>query len=289
MTPTKTILATILDPYELSVRFQPIFQIKGGARRVHSIEALIRGPRKTHFERADILFDYVRRKKAEAVVDQSCLSAICEASKGLPEGARININVHAATLGQNPQFVDFFTRLAQQHSLDLKRFTIEVVEHAPTCNIPELTNNIAKLRSMGVRIALDDVGLGQSNYRMMLDCHPDYFKLDSYFVNGLSTDLKRRALVGSVVALAKALESSVVAEGVASKEDLDQLEAMGVEYAQANFLCPAISLKKLLAAGYLDDSGFDGPGRSETRIHKAQNFGERRQTLSLAVGETFYT
>jgi EAL domain-containing protein (putative c-di-GMP-specific phosphodiesterase class I) len=190
----KSILATILDPYELSVRFQPIFHIRGGARRIDSVEALIRGPRGTNFERADILFDYVRRKKAEVAVDQSCLTAICDAAKGLPPELRINVNVHASTLGQSSGFADFFRRLAHKQSLPLERFTMELVEHAPTCHIPELTNSIAKLRSWGVRIALDDVGLGQSNYRMMLDCHPEYFKLDSYFVQGSSIDSKRRAV-----------------------------------------------------------------------------------------------
>ena len=78
--------------------------------RVDSVEALIRGPRGTNFERADILFDYVRRKKAEAAVDQSCLAAICDAAKGLPSKVRINVNVHASTLGHNSGFIDFFRR-----------------------------------------------------------------------------------------------------------------------------------------------------------------------------------
>jgi EAL domain-containing protein (putative c-di-GMP-specific phosphodiesterase class I) len=284
---TKSILATILDPYELSVRFQPIFQIRDGARRVDSVEALIRGPRGTNFERADILFDYVRRKRAEAAVDQSCTTAICDAVKGLPSGVRVNINVHAATLGQNPEFADFFRRLVQKQSLDLQRFTIELVEHAPTCHVPEFTNSIAKLRSYGIRIALDDVGLGQSNYRMMLDCHPEFFKLDAYFVHGLSLDPTRRAVVASLVALAKALDSSVVAEGVASNEDLAQLETMGVNLAQANFLCPAISLKRLLATGYLEDSpsAKAWPGGTQ----KVRSFDQHRAASGVAAGESFYT
>ncbi|MGB7130665.1 MAG: hypothetical protein WBD59_07645, partial [Candidatus Sulfotelmatobacter sp.] len=65
---TKSILETILNPSSLSVLFQPIFQIQGGIKHVDSVEALIRGPRGTNFNRADILFDYVRRKKAEAAV-----------------------------------------------------------------------------------------------------------------------------------------------------------------------------------------------------------------------------
>jgi EAL domain-containing protein (putative c-di-GMP-specific phosphodiesterase class I) len=286
---SKPILERILDPYELSVLFQPIFHIQGGARRVHSVEALIRGPRGTHFERADILFDYVRRKKEEAAVDQSCLTAICDAAKGLPSEVRINVNVHAATMGHNSGFVDFFRRQVQKQSLAPERFTMELVEYAPTCNIPELTSNLAKLRGWGVRIALDDVGLGQSNYRMMLDCHPEYFKLDAYFVHDLSTDSKRRAVVGSLVALAKTLESSVVAEGVAANDDLLQLEAMGVEFAQANLLCPAISLKKLLATSYLENLAYDTHTPPEAKRRSAHSFDSQRGLVGLAAGESFYT
>jgi len=285
----KTILDTILDPYELSVRFQPIFKIQGGARGVDSVEALIRGPRGTNFERADILFDYVRRKKAEAAVDQSCLTAICEAAKSLPSKVRINVNVHASTLGHNSGFVDFFRRHVQKQSLAPERFTMELVEHAPSCNIPELTNSIAKLRSCGVRIALDDVGLGQSNYRMMLDCHPEYFKLDTYFVRGLSTDSKRRAVVESVAALAKALESSVVAEGVATDDELLLLEALGIDLAQANILCPAISLDELLATGHLDDPAFGVLAQPEAGRQNAHDFDKQRASLSLVAGQSFYT
>jgi EAL domain-containing protein (putative c-di-GMP-specific phosphodiesterase class I) len=285
----RSILETILDPHALSVCFQPIFQIQGGAKRVDSVEALIRGPRGTNFERADILFEYVRRKRAEAAVDQSCLTAICDAAKGLPSRVRVNVNVHAATLGHDSGFVDFFRRHVQKQSLAAERFTIEVVEHAPTCNIPELTNSIAKLRSLGARVALDDVGLGQSNYRMMLDCHPDYFKLDAYFVHDLSTDSKRRAVVESLVTLTKALESAVVSEGVESNDDLLQLEAMGVDFAQANLLCPAIPLEELLATGYLDDPALGTPARPGKGRRNVHKFDQRRESLSMAVGQSFYT
>jgi EAL domain-containing protein (putative c-di-GMP-specific phosphodiesterase class I) len=126
---------------------------------------------------------------------------------------------------------------------------VEIVEYAPTCDVPELARTIAGLRDARVRIALDDVGLGQSNYRMMLDCHPEYFKLDAYFVRGLRDDSKRRAVVESVVAFGKALQSSVVAEGAESVEDIARLAEMGVEFVQCNVLCPAVTLEELLGAG----------------------------------------
>jgi EAL domain-containing protein (putative c-di-GMP-specific phosphodiesterase class I) len=245
----KSLLETILDPGQLSVRFQPIFRIAHNENQVHSVEALIRGPRGTHFESAVTLFDYVRRKKEEKAVDYCCLAAICADAARLPPELRINVNVHAVTLGQNPGFVESFRRRAHKHLLHLDRFTVEIVEHAPTCDVPELSHTIAALRKEGVRIALDDVGLGQSNYRMMLDCHPEYFKLDGYFVRDLKNDSNRRAVVESVVAFGRALHSAVVAEAVESMEDMAILADMGVEFVQCNLLCPAITLEELLATG----------------------------------------
>src|SRR6202040_2470811 len=110
------------------------------------------------------------------------------------------------------------------------------------CNLPKLMESITALRDLGVRIALDDVGVGQSNYRMMLDCHPEYFKLDAYFVRDLKNDSKRRAVVESVVTFGKALHSAVVAEAAESIDDITILGDMGVEFVQCNLLCPAVTL-----------------------------------------------
>jgi len=247
----ESLLDNILDPSHLSVRFQPIFRIHEKLHQVCALEALIRGPKSTNFERADILFDYVRRKRVEAAMDRTCFEAICMKAKELPSQFRINVNVHAVTLGQKPGFTDFFWKLADRCSIPMERFTIEIVEHAPSCNIPTLMDTVTALRDSGARIALDDVGLGQSNYRMMLDCQPEYFKLDAYFVRSLKHYPRRKAVVESVVKLATAMQGSVVAEGVECVDDLLELNRIGVEYVQANLLCSAMTLEELLATGLL--------------------------------------
>jgi EAL domain-containing protein (putative c-di-GMP-specific phosphodiesterase class I) len=262
-----SLLETFQDPDQLSVRFQPIFHLKDGGSRVDSLEALIRGPQGTNFERADLLFDYVRRKKAETAVDQSCITAIFNAVCDLPSHFRINVNVHASTLGKDPNFADFFCTEAQKRSLALDRFTAEIVEHSPTYNVPGLLYTLRRLRDCGVRIALDDVGLGHSNYHMMLDCRPEYFKLDAYFVRGLSADPDRRAVVRSIVSLAKSMGGRVVAEGAESQEGLVTLSRMGVELFQANLLCGALSIDGLRANNLLGVST-PLPGAMTLTAHK---------------------
>ena len=244
---TNTLIERIInDPQVLSVRFQPIFRLGAQRDQVDSLEGLVRGPQGTPFESANLLFDYVRRKRAEGAVDRSCITAICRAAAELPADYRLNVNVHASTLGQNNGFVEFFRRQARNLSLSLERFTLEIVEHSPTRNVPGLISSLQSLRDIGVKIALDDVGLGHSNYRMIVDCRPDYFKLDAFFVQGVSYDTFRCAVAKSVMCLAQEMKASIVAEGAHSVEDMSTLTEMGINLFQANLLCPPLRTPELL-------------------------------------------
>ena len=238
------------EPQALSVRFQPIFELRPEGNQVTSLEGLIRGPKGTKFERADILFDYVRRKRAESEVDRACITAISKSVAELPFDCRINLNVHASTLGKSPEFVEFFQSQMHELALPADRFILEIVEHSPTHNVPGLISNLKELRKSGVRIALDDIGLGSSNYRTILDCRPEYFKLDAFFVQGVSSDSDRRGVVKSVLCLAHDMEGVVIAEGVRNPEDLSTLTQMGISCFQANILCPAIPPHELLTKDF---------------------------------------
>lgn len=273
-----SLLETFLNhPNALSVRFQPIFQVASDMNRIDSLEGLIRGPRDTHFERADILFDYVRRKHAEAAVDRCCISTICREVVSLPPDFRINLNVHASTLGKNSEFVDFFRRQARLLSLPLDRFTLEIVEHSPSHNVPGLIASLTALRDLGVRIALDDVGLGNSNYRMILDCHPDYFKLDACFVQGVSYDPDRQAVVKSIMCLAEEMKALVVAEGAHATEDFSMLAQMGIKLFQANVLCPPMQLPELIKRGTLNV--YPKPADADKLVEGTPSLGSREPAL----------
>jgi EAL domain-containing protein (putative c-di-GMP-specific phosphodiesterase class I) len=275
-----SLLNTILNqPRALSVRFQPICEITSGVRRVHSLEGLIRGPKGTNFEQADILFDYVRRKRAEAAVDRRCIATICKEAAELPYDFRINLNVHACTLGHSPDFVDFFRRQVHHLGLPLERFTLEIVEHSPSLNIPGLIRALQALRDLGVRIALDDVGLGTSNYRLILDCRPDYFKLDAFFVQGVSHDPYRRAVVKSIMCLAEEMKGVVVAEGASSNEDLATLSQMGIKLFQAHLVCPPMTSLELLQQDFSQI-----PARATYGSSASELEGAGHRLLSLAIG-----
>lgn len=253
-----SLLDSILDPGGLTVLFQPIVELDGPAPRLHAMEALVRGPHGTNLESADVLFEYVRRKHEEVVVDRACVEAIFSAADRLPEAVGLSLNVHASTLSRDLEFLPFLGAAAASHGIEFTRLIVEIVEHAPPWDGPPFLAALDGLRQIGVRIALDDVGLGQSNYRMILDSKPDYFKIDRYFVKGAHADFYRQAVLDSVYRLAHEFGARVVAEGVEDAIDLATLRSLGIGLVQGNFfsqprplalLAPFLGLQAEAGAG----------------------------------------
>ncbi len=244
-----SLLDTILEPGGLSVVFQPVFEFRPEDRRLHALECLIRGPRGTGLESPDVLFEYARRKQAEDLVDRACVSAVLEAASQLPGDPHLFVNVHASTVDR--EFVTLFVETAKTHQISLDRLTVEIVEHAPCRDERSFHRALDRLREMGVWIALDDVGQGYSNYRRVLDCCPDYLKIDRYFVHGSHADFRRQAVLESFSHLARKLGARMVAEGVEEVADLHAVTASGIDLIQGHLFSPALSSEQLLNRGLL--------------------------------------
>ena len=246
-----TLIDDILAPGALCVCFQPIFELRQPAHRLHALEALTRGPRGTNVEPPQVLFEYVRRKREEVRVDRACVGAALAALAPIAGDFGISVNVHAATLDRDRDFPGFLGDTAHEHGMRLSRLIVEIVEDAPFSGGPAFLKSLATLRDMGVHIALDDVGLGQSNYRRILDCHPDYFKMDRYFVSASHADLRRQAVLESAAFLARKLGAQVVAEGVEDVRDLRTLERVGIDLVQGYLLGRPAPVSQLVADGIL--------------------------------------
>lgn len=247
----RDLLDTLLEPGGLTVHFQPIVEAVGDAHRVYGFESLIRGPKGTNLESADVLFDYVRRKREESLVDRACVRAAFEAARGLPGSPRLSVNVHASTLGRDHEFLVFLGDVADVNAISLSDLTVEIVEHAPPWDGRSFLGALDGLRRIGVRIALDDVGLGQSNYRMILDCRPDYFKIDRYFADGCAKDPYRQAVLESISELARKFGGRAVAEGVEVQDDLSAISEIGIDLVQGFLFSAAEPVARLIETGFL--------------------------------------
>jgi EAL domain-containing protein (putative c-di-GMP-specific phosphodiesterase class I) len=248
----RTLLDTILDPGRLSVVFQPIFEVGAAAPQLYALECLIRGPRETNLERPVVLFEYVRRKRAESAVDRACIETALAAAGLLPFCPRLTLNVHASTLGRDIGFPVFLLDRAAAAGIPAQTLVVEIVEHSPPLDVPSFRKALAALREAGVAIALDDVGLGQSNYKMILDVRPEIYKLDRYLVSGAWSDPYRQVILDSLARMVRRLEARAVAEGVETARELVAVEAAGIDLIQGFLFSQPLTGTDLLAAGYLD-------------------------------------
>ncbi len=234
-----TLIQQILGAGGLSVLFQPIYAVVDGTASVFALEALARGPKGSNVETADVLFEYVRRKGKEVEVDRACVAAILAAAATITLPVRaeaaqpaISINVHAATLEQDDDFARFLIDTCTQHGIAVTRLILEIVEQQQYWDDARFFGTMDTLRAAGVRIALDDIGLGYSNYRTLIEVRPDFYKIDRYFVTGSKDKDNARAAIESIVLLARRLGGRAIAEGIESAADLESVRDLGIDLVQ---------------------------------------------------------
>jgi EAL domain-containing protein (putative c-di-GMP-specific phosphodiesterase class I) len=240
-------LNAILQPGGITPLFQPIVRLASdsGGGEVVAVECLSRGPKGTNLESAPILFDYVRLKREESLVDRVCISAALDRASALPPELHLCVNVHASTLGRDVAFVPFLRSLAERNRIPMSRLTVEVVEHAPPWDNASFIAAIGSLRSAGAKVAVDDVGLGQSNFKMLIDVSPDYLKLDRYFVDQCVDDPKRQAVISAVARLADEFGAEVVAEGVEDEAVIGVLRRYGIRLMQGYYFAEPMAAENV--------------------------------------------
>lgn len=238
----------------LSVAFQPIFESprpEAGLLRLHSLEALSRGPRDSLFERALALFEASRLAGAALEMDRLCIRTIFEeiavvtalpAPVALP---RLNLNLHSSSLEADPELGLYLVDRAAAAGVPAEKIVVELVEHAPVESTGRLSVALTRLRRHGIRIAIDDIGLGFSNFKIILASRPDYLKIDRFIVHGAAYDVGRRALLSSVAHLGHLLGARVVAEGIETESQLRAVRTEGVDLLQGYLLATPLSVDEL--------------------------------------------
>jgi EAL domain-containing protein (putative c-di-GMP-specific phosphodiesterase class I) len=230
-----SLIDDVLGVGGISILFQPIFEIVDGEQVLFALEALARGPKGSNVERADVLFEYVRRKGMEIEVDRVCIARAVAAAAGMPGSPSISINVHAATLEADSHFTSFLMETCSVHRLQPSRVILEIVEQQRFRDDRAFFRSLDELRSLGIRIALDDIGIGYSNHKMLIEVRPEIFKIDRYFITGCAENDFARAAIESIAHLASRLGGRVVAEGIESEGDYQAVSALGIDLVQGYF------------------------------------------------------
>lgn len=142
-------------------------------------------------------------------------------------------------------------RIFEKSKVKLSQLVLEVTERQPLDNLTDTRQVIAALQSLGVRIAIDDVGTGHSGLSYMLKLGADMVKIDKMFVDALGQDRNSNTIIETLVELARNMRMEVVAEGVESFDQVVKLRDLGVGQAQGYVFAPPLpgpSFLKLIEA-----------------------------------------
>jgi EAL domain-containing protein (putative c-di-GMP-specific phosphodiesterase class I) len=222
----------LCQPGAIRMEFQPIVKLGPDGARLYMAEALARGPANTSFARPDVMFEYARRKNEEAAIDMICIAEAFASATLLPAGTHISINVHGSTIGTVPRFASRLVEGAAAFGIGPERLMLEIIEHRGPWPAGSFHKALHELREAGVRLALDDLGAGSSNYQLFIVCRPDHIKIDRSLVQGSSQDRYRRAVLESIVTLSRACGATAIAEGIESLDDLATVRLFGIECVQ---------------------------------------------------------
>jgi diguanylate cyclase (GGDEF)-like protein len=222
--------ALLLD--EIKVYYQPVYATDGVTLR--SYEALVRWH---HSHRGVVLpGQFIAVAEQSDMIDrlgEVVLKQICAdiAELGVP----VAINVSPVQL-RRPEFAERFMDVLFEAGIGGQQITVEVTESVLMKAGGVETANLAALRGHGVRIAIDDLGTGHASLEYLRSFAFDVIKIDKSYIANLEAGRIDRVIVAAVCDVAKTLDVEVIAEGVETLEQLEELRRIGCNSVQGYLL-----------------------------------------------------
>ncbi len=225
-----------LDEDQFVVNYQPI--VDTSSRRLYGFEALVRWEHPTRGLIGPGTFLGVAEETGmmgrigELVMREACAQAavwnhLCDDARKI----RMSVNVAEAQL-LDANFPALVAEVLDWSGLDASQLVLEIIEDVIVDHMDGL-NMLREIRALGVSLAIDDFGTGQSSLSYVKEFDMvSTLKIDKSFVDELETGQTSIAIIEAIVAMAKALDLRVVAEGVEDPEQLRKLSSFGVDLMQ---------------------------------------------------------
>jgi EAL domain-containing protein (putative c-di-GMP-specific phosphodiesterase class I) len=177
----------------------------------------------------------------------------------------------------DPQLPESISRMLKWFHLPADRLVLEITESALIQDPALAKRSLESLRSLGVKISIDDFGVGYSSMSQLLDLSVDEIKIDKSFVLALETDERAISLIRSIIEMARALGLTIVAEGVETSKAYDALSIVGADVIQGNFIAAP------LTSDQLDDFLLGEVTQDTVSIEEPPQTAEQRDTGVTAV------
>jgi len=231
-----------LERGELTLHYQPQFDI--ASRRLIGVEALLRWHHPEHGRITPDVFIPLAEDSGlivrigSWVLEQACAQAVRWRTAGAP---RLHLSVNLSPVQfRDPDLALLVQDILERTGLPPSNLELEITERVLMENTAGNLKTLERLRALGVKIAIDDFGVGHSSLGYLHRFPFDQVKIDRSFVGVLDSDDGAAAIVRATLGLGRSLRMVTVAEGVESAEQLAFLDAAGCDLAQGFYFSPPV-------------------------------------------------
>ncbi len=212
---------------QIWMAFQPI--VRANEPTVFGYEALLRS-KDPALPNPGAMFDAAERLGRVQELGRVVRAQVAALLRDAPRDAVIFVNLHTLDLADESMY-DVDSPLTSAAG----RVVLEITERANFDAVSDVPRRVARLRELGYRIAVDDLGAGYAGLTAFAQLVPEVVKVDMSLVRGVNRDPVRQRLVGAVVEASRSLKMLTVAEGVETAEEREALTRLGADLLQGYF------------------------------------------------------
>jgi diguanylate cyclase (GGDEF)-like protein len=244
-------LQRALEQRQFELDYQPIVNLQTG--EISGAEALVRWSHPTRGRVAPAEFIPLAEETGLIVpIGEWILRTACEQAsrwrRALPDRAPFKLGVNVSTRQlQDPGFPELVQDVLTATDTEPHLLVLEITESLLPENGTAMVEQLNRINSLGVRIAVDDFGTGYSALSRLHHFPIQIVKIDRSFITGIEHDRNKHRLMQGIVSLAESLDLDVVAEGIEHAEQAEQLRAMQASHGQGYVFSRPVAPERMRA------------------------------------------
>ncbi len=137
--------------------------------------------------------------------------------------------------GESEELLDSFVSIMKEYSINPKMLNLEITETGSIRNRERFMKNMEKFRALGVELSLDDFGSGESNLDYIIQMPVSIVKFDKQMIDEYNRNVRAKFVVHHITDMAHEMGLMIVAEGVETKDQLDEMRRIGIDFIQGYY------------------------------------------------------
>ena len=241
-------ISSAVEEDRLELFFQPIIGIgkTAGQSRGHYEILLRMRDEKGELVNPDRFIPAAERYNLMSTLDRwvirEALSTLADRNTDGDARYTIAINLSGTSLSEDRFLEDVINELKKQ-KLPRGAICFEITETAAISNLSRVVHFMKSLKQLGCKFSLDDFGTGLSSFTYLKNLPVDYLKIDGHFIRNVAEDKVDESMVKAISEVGHAMGIETIAERVETKEVLEKLGELGIEYAQGYYIARPASVQ----------------------------------------------